>query len=288
MRIDGNKIANEVLNNIKNNLISYNVKPRLEVILLGDSPASLLYIKKKEEACKKVGIIININKLSINTNEEYIINLIKSMNSNKLVNGIIVQLPLPKTLNEEKILNNIDYLKDVDGFNVKNMGELAMNNRNPTFIPCTVLSCLKIFENINLDLVGKNIVIISNSNIVGIPLSLILLKKKATVTVCHINTLNLEEHTKYADVIISACGQAKIIKKEYIKKDSIVIDIGINYIINNNNSKKKLVGDVDIEDVENKVSYITPVPGGVGPITVSMLLQNTFYAFKLQNLNTVK
>ena len=281
MIIDGNKISNNVLDDIKNELIMHNYKPRLEVILLGDNPASILYVKKKKEACEKIGIIVNINKLSIDSSEEYIIDLIKTMNLNNLINGIIVQLPLPKNLNEEKILNNIDYFKDVDGFHVKNIGELALNNREPTFIPCTVLSCLKIFENINLDLVGKNIVIIGNSNIVGIPLSLILLKKKATVTVCHINTLNLQEHTKYADILISACGQPEIIKKEYVKKDSIIIDIGINYT---NNFKKKLVGDVDFIDVKDKVKYITPVPGGVGPITVSMLLLNTLKAFKLQNL----
>tara|TARA_Y100000741_G_C18246709_1_gene555776 strand:- start:105 stop:953 length:849 start_codon:yes stop_codon:yes gene_type:complete len=281
MIIDGNKISNNVLDDIKNELIMHNYKPRLEVILLGDNHASILYVKKKKEACEKIGIIVNINKLSIDSSEEYIIDLIKTMNLNNLINGIIVQLPLPKNLNEEKILNNIDYFKDVDGFHVKNIGELALNNREPTFIPCTVLSCLKIFENINLDLVGKNIVIIGNSNIVGIPLSLILLKKKATVTVCHINTLNLQEHTKYADILISACGQPEIIKKEYVKKDSIIIDIGINYT---NNFKKKLVGDVDFIDVKDKVKYITPVPGGVGPITVSMLLLNTLKAFKLQNL----
>ena len=281
MIIDGNKISNNVLDDIKNELIMHNYKPRLEVILLGDNHASILYVKKKKEACEKIGIIVNINKLSIDSSEEYIIDLIKTMNLNNLINGIIVQLPLPKNLNEEKILNNIDYFKDVDGFHVKNIGELALNNREPTFIPCTVLSCLKIFENINLDLVGKNIVIIGNSNIVGIPLSLILLKKKATVTVCHINTLNLQEHTKYADILISACGQPEIIKKEYVKKDSIIIDIGINYT---NNFKKKLVGDVDFIDVKDKVKHITPVPGGVGPITVSMLLLNTLKAFKLQNL----
>ena len=282
--ISGNTIANNILNNIKTDLINYNVKPKLGIIILGDNPASLLYIKKKREAATKIGINIVIKNLDISCSEQTIINAIEIMNNDKLINGIIVQLPLPPTLNEEKILNTISYYKDVDGFHTKNIGNLALNNRNPLFIPCTALSCLHIFETLNIDLKGKNIVIIGKSNIVGLPLMLALLKKDATVTVCHIETLNIKEHTKCADILISACGNPEMIKKDWIKDDAIIIDVGINYISDNSDpSKRKLVGDVDINDVKEKVSYITPVPYGIGPITVAILMSNTFKAFKLQN-----
>ena len=282
--IDGNLIANNILNEIQIKLEEYNNKPKLGIIILGNNPASLLYIKKKQEACKKIGINIIIKNLHINSSENDIINIISQMNLDDSINGIIVQLPLPKHLNEEKILNTIDYYKDVDGFHIKNMGQLALNNRTPLFIPCTALSCMKIFDSINLELKGKNIVIIGKSNIVGIPLMHLLLKKSATIIVCHIDTINLKQYTINADIIISACGQPEMIKEEYIKEGSIIIDVGINYIDDSSKkSGKKLVGDVEFNNVLNKVSFITPVPCGVGPITIAMLVSNIFKAFLFHN-----
>ena len=284
IEIDGKRIADNILNNIYWKIYDYINKPVLSIILVGSSQASLLYIKKKMEACERVGIKIKLEKFNDKIEESFLLEEIERNNKDKNVNGIIVQLPLPKNLNEERILNAIDYYKDVDGFHVKNIGELALNNRLPTFIPCTALSCLKILESINIDLKGKNVTIIGKSNIVGLPLNLLLLKKGSTVTVCHIDTIDLPSHTKNADIIISACGQPNMIKKEWIKEKSIIIDVGINYIEDSSKkSGRKLVGDVDFYNVKEKASYITPVPGGVGPLTVAMLISNTLKAYEIQN-----
>ena len=282
--IDGKKIADNILNNIQYKIKGFINKPRLSIIIVGNSSASLLYIKKKTEACNKAGIQIQLEKFNEGIEESSLLEVIERNNKDKSINGIIVQLPLPKYVNEERILNTIDYYKDVDGFHVKNIGELALNYRVPTFIPCTALSCVKILESINIDLKGKNVTIIGNSNIVGLPLNLLLLKKGSTVTVCHIDTIDLPSHTKNADIIISACGQPEMIKKEWIKEKCVIIDVGINYIDDSTKkSGKKLVGDVDFDNVKEKASYITPVPGGVGPLTVAMLISNTLKAYEIQN-----
>jgi len=285
IKIDGKNIAENILNDLSFKIINnYKNKPILTIIIVGSSPAIVTLYKKKTDACERVGMQIKLEKFNEGIEETYLLELIERNNKDKCINGIIVQLPLPKYLNEERILNSIDYNKDVDGFHVKNIGELALNNRTPTFIPCTALSCVKILESIEIDLKGKNVTIIGNSNIVGLPLNLLLLKKGSTVTVCHINTIDLQSHTKNADIIITACGQPEMIKKEWIKEKSIIIDVGINYIDDSSKkSGKKLVGDVDFVDVKEKASYITPVPGGVGPLTVAMLISNTCKAYELQN-----
>ena len=285
--LNGKHIADRILDNIKKEITILGRKPVLAVITAGNNKSSELYIKKKEDACKMVGIDCKIYKLSENTTNHEMILLIEQLNSKSWINGILIQLPLPIELDhlfDENILSKIQYNKDVDGFHSKNIGELAMLNRNPTFTPCTPLGCMHILKEYNICLEGSHVVVIGNSNIVGLPLSLLLLKNNATVTVCNKNTLDIKKHTKIADIIISACGQPLMIKSDWIKKGSIIIDIGINYI--EDKSKKsghRLVGDVDFHDVKDKVYAITPVPGGVGPMTVAMLLSNTLKAFKLQN-----
>jgi methylenetetrahydrofolate dehydrogenase (NADP+)/methenyltetrahydrofolate cyclohydrolase/formyltetrahydrofolate synthetase len=282
--LNGKDISNSILANIKDEITLYNSKPTLAVINIGNNNASQLYIQKKEQACNKVGIKCIKHLLNDNVSEKEIINLIKLLNNDNNINGILLQLPLPNHLHEEYILRHISYDKDVDGFHSQNMGELAMHNRNPTFIACTPLGCLHLLNSYKIEISGKHVVIIGNSNIVGLPLSLLLLKNKATVTICHKDTTNIISHTKLADIVISACGQPEMIKSHWIKQDCIIIDIGINYI--EDKSKKngmKLVGDVDYNNVKDKVYAITPVPGGIGPMTVAMLLSNTLLAFKLQN-----
>lgn len=282
--INGKQTANNILENIRKEISSLQIKPTLAVINVGNNSSSALYIKKKQEACKSVGIECNIYLLDETSTKEELILLIKKLNNNKNINGILVQLPLPSNIYDENILSEIAYNKDIDGFHSKNIGELAMNNRNPTFIPCTPLGCIHLLKKYNIELEGKHVVIIGNSNIVGLPLSLLLLKNKATVTICNKNTINIKNHTKMGDIIISACGQPHMIQSDWIKKDSIIIDIGINYIEDKNkNNGRRLVGDVDFDDVKDQVYAITPVPGGIGPMTVAMLLSNTLLAFKLQN-----
>lgn len=292
--IDGKYLSNEIISNLKeelNTIQSMNTQFRLEhhapglaVIQVGNKLESSIYIKKKSQACSDIGFYSEIHNLDLNISNEDIILLINDLNNNTKINGILVQLPLPEHLNESKIMNKIAYSKDVDGFHVQNMGELAMTNRDPMFIPCTPLGCLKIFEYENIKLSGKHVVVIGKSNIVGLPIVLLLLKAMATVTVCHKDTENIQLHTKQADIIISACGQPEMIKKDWLKDGVIVIDIGTNFIADSNKKNgKKLVGDVDFNEVKDIAHKITPVPGGVGPLTVAMLLSNTMKAFKLQN-----
>ena len=231
-----------------------------------------------------MGIECKVYNLSDTITEKELLLLINTLNTNLKINGILIQLPLPHHLNNENIFKQISYIKDVDGFHAQNIGELALKNRNPTFISCTPLACLQLLKEYNIKIKGKHIVIIGNSNIVGLPLSLLLLKNEATVTICHKETTDIKLHTKNADIIISACGQAHMIKLDWVKENSIIIDIGINYIEDNTKkSGKRLVGDVDFDNIKNNVYAITPVPGGIGPLTIAILLSNTLYAFKLQN-----
>jgi 5,10-methylene-tetrahydrofolate dehydrogenase/methenyl tetrahydrofolate cyclohydrolase len=258
--------------------------PGLAVIQIGDKMESSVYIKKKCEACADVGFYSEVHKLEPDVTDDSVIALIDKLNANTRVNGILVQLPLPKHLNESKILNHIACDKDIDGFHAQNIGELAMTNREPAFVPCTPLGCLKILKHENIKLTGSHVVVIGKSNIVGLPMSLLLLKEGATVTVCHIDTKDLQSHTKRADIIVSACGQPEMIKKDWVKEGVVVIDVGTNFIPDSTKkSGKKLVGDVDFNEVKEVAHKISPVPGGVGPMTVAMLLSNTLKAFKMQN-----
>ena len=285
--MNGRKISNEIINNIKNEIEINNWQKKigLAVIIIGNRSDSLIYIKKKIECCNKVGINSYKIELDFTVTNEVVCNEIEKLNKNKNIHGILVQLPIPKHLNEEKILKKINYLKDVDGFHASNIGYLAMERRTPLFIPCTPLGCFEILKYYDITVKGKNIVVIGKSNIVGLPMALLMMKEMATVTVCHIETVNITEYTKKADIIIIGVGNPKMIKKDWVKKDVVIIDIGINTI--KDDTKKRgyrVVGDVDFDNVKDVASYITPVPGGVGPMTVAMLLKNTLKSYK--NLNS--
>ncbi len=267
------KIQGEVTKEVEL-LKQASITPGLAVILIGNDPASMVYVKKKAEACKEVGIYSVVHEMPENIKEEAILNTIKLMNENSNINGILVQLPLPKHINQTKILETIDPKKDVDGFHPFNMGRLVLGLNG--FVPCTPLGVMKMFEEYKIELQGKDVCVIGASNIVGKPMAALLLNENATVDICHIYTKNLKEHTKRADIVIVGVGKAGLITEDMIKEGAIVVDIGINRLDNG-----KLVGDVDFEKVSKKCSYITPVPGGVGPMTIAMLMSNTIKATKL-------
>ncbi len=267
------KIQGEVTKEVEL-LKQASITPGLAVILIGNDPASMVYVKKKAEACKEVGIYSVVHEMPENIKEEAILNTIKLMNENSNINGILVQLPLPKHINQTKILETIDPKKDVDGFHPFNMGRLVLGLNG--FVPCTPLGVMKMFEEYKIELQGKNVCVIGASNIVGKPMAALLLNENATVDICHIYTKNLKEHTKRADIVIVGVGKAGLITEDMVKEGAIVVDIGINRLDNG-----KLAGDVDFEKVSKKCSYITPVPGGVGPMTIAMLMSNTIKATKL-------
>ncbi len=275
--LDGKKLANKIQEKIKEDvelLKKGSITPGLAVILIGDDPASRVYVKKKAEACKEVGVYSVVHEMPENIKEETILNTIKLMNENENINGILVQLPLPKHINQTKILEAIDPKKDVDGFHPFNMGRLCLDL--DSFVPCTPLGVMEIFKEYQIDLKGKDVCIVGASNIVGKPMAALLINAFATVDICHIYTKDLKEHTKRADIVIVGVGKAGLITEDMVKDGAIVIDIGINRLDNG-----KLAGDVDFDNIAPKCSYITPVPGGVGPMTIAMLLSNTIKATKL-------
>ena len=281
--IDGKALAKKIREKLKvecDGLKTNKIIPKLAVIMVGDNSASKVYVKNKSKACEEIGIKYEEHLLSENIKQEELIDLIIKLNQEESVNGILLQSPIPGHLNINQAFKAISYRKDVDGFTPSSVGKLSIGE--DTFISCTPYGIIKMFEEYNIDLTGKDVVIIGRSNIVGKPLIQVCLNKNATVTVCHSKTINLEEHTKRADVLISAIGKAKFITKDMVKKDAVVIDVGIN-----RDENGKLVGDVDFENVEKIASYITPVPGGVGPMTIAMLMNNVIKATKEQhNRNT--
>tara|TARA_B100001115_G_scaffold179637_1_gene170766 strand:- start:265 stop:1119 length:855 start_codon:yes stop_codon:yes gene_type:complete len=279
--LDGKKLSFEIDTKIKERVIQLkkrNIIPGIGIILVGDNLESKKYISMKEKKCKELGMHFSLIHLKEDITEDDILSSINTMNGDTYIHGIIVQLPLPKQFNPSVILNKVSYEKDVDGFHKINAGELYQNI-NPSFVPCTPLGCIELLNYYNIDVKGLDIVIIGASKIVGLPLALLLLQKEATVTICHIETKDIIQHTKNADIVISCCGVPNLVKKHWIKDDVIIIDIGITVV------DGKIIGDVDFEDVKDKVKYITPVPGGVGPMTVSMLMYQTVTACeKLINL----
>ena len=243
--------------------------------MVGDDPASKVYVRNKSRACNEVGIEYQEYLLDENTRQEDLLDLIGRLNKDKTVNGILLQSPIPEHLDINRAFKAITYLKDVDGFTPSSVGKLCIGE--DTFVSCTPLGVIKMFEEYNIDLNGKDVVILGRSNIVGRPLIQCCLQQNATVTVCHSKTKNLKEHTKRADVIISAIGRPKFVTADMVKDGVVIIDVGIN-----RDENGKLVGDVDFENVEKKASYITPVPGGVGPMTIAMLMHNVIKATKEQ------
>ncbi len=250
--------------------------PKLVVVLVGENPASISYVKGKEKACTEIGMENEMVKLPETTTQEELLEVVKSLNEDRSVDGILVQLPLPKQIDEHKILHAIDPSKDVDGFHPYNLGKMMLQEE--TFISCTPKGIIRILEEIGMsDLSGKHAVVIGRSNIVGKPLVQLLINHNATVSVCHSRTQNIEQVASQADILIVSVGKARLINRNWVKDGAVVIDVGINRDENN-----KLCGDVDFDDVIDKVSYITPVPKGVGPMTITMLLENTIHSYNLK------
>lgn len=288
--LDGRELSNKICIDLKRKISKLNCdkKPGLGVVIVGDKKDSITYVNMKKRKCKDIGITSKVMQLSENSSTENVLGVINIFNNDETVHGILVQLPLPKHIDEEKVLTAVDINKDVDGFHSGNIGNLAMERRDPLFTPCTPLGCVRLLDEYKINLQGMNAVVIGKSNIVGLPISLMLMKRNATVTVCHIHTKDLKTITQTADILVSACGQAQMIKEDWIKNDTIIVDIGISHIPNPNfpqdEKKTIIVGDVDYENVKNKTKFITPVPGGVGPMTIAMLMENTFKAFtRLEN-----
>jgi len=279
--IDGKSLANKVQASVASEVDQLkqekNIVPGLAVILIGDDPASHAYVKMKAKACEKVGFYSITHSMPDAISQDEIIATIEMMNNNPRIDGILVQLPLPKHVDTDKILEVIDPKKDVDGFHAYNIGRLVSNL--DSFVACTPLGVMKMFEAYHIDLEGKDVCVVGASNIVGKPMAALLLNANATVTVTHIFTKDLKAHTSQADIVIVGVGVPGLIKEDMIKEGAIVIDIGINRI-----EDGSLVGDVDFKNVSQKCSYITPVPGGVGPMTIAMLLSNTLKSAKQRAL----
>jgi methylenetetrahydrofolate dehydrogenase (NADP+)/methenyltetrahydrofolate cyclohydrolase len=273
--IDGNKIAQDIRNEVRQSAISLKeqkgIIPGLAVVLVGEDPASQVYVGKKAKACAEVGFLSREYKLPADTSETRLLEIIAELNQDKLIHGILVQLPLPKNISTDKIIAAIDPHKDVDGFHPYNVGGLVTGS--PLFIPCTPQGIMEIIARIGIDLKGKEAVVVGRSNIVGKPMALLLLAQHATVTICHSRTKDLPSVTRRADILIAAVGKTHMIKADMVKDGAVVIDVGVNRLENG-----KLAGDVAFAEVAAKASYITPVPGGVGPMTIAMLMKNTLNA----------
>lgn len=276
--IDGRKIAKEITESLKTKVEDFihknRITPKLAVIIVGEDPASLFYVKMIGKTCEKVSINFKEHNLSEETSQEELLKIINNLNKDEEISGIIVQVPLPKHINQDQIQEAVNPSKDVDCFNPINMGRLALGK--PEFLPCTPYAVYELINRENIEVEGKHTVIVGRSNIVGRPMALILLQKKehanATITICHSLTKNLSYFTRQADILIAAVGKPEMIKRDMVKEGAIIIDVGTNEV------GGKLVGDVAYDEVLGKVSVLTPVPGGVGPITNVMLMQNTLKA----------
>lgn len=276
MIIDGKALSKKIRDDIKEEvakIVSKNgVTPCLAVVLVGNDPASEIYVRNKIKGCEYTGIKSLSYKLEESTTEEELVSLIKKLNADNTVHGILVQMPLPKHINEKRILSLIDPKKDVDGFSVEQIGMLGLGT--PDLITCTPHGVIELIKSTGVDMSGKHAVVIGRSNVVGKPLMNLLLLENCTVTVCHSKTVDLPSITRQADILVAAIGRPKFVTENMVKEGAIVIDVGINRV------DGKVCGDVDFENVEKKASYITPVPGGVGPMTITMLLKNTLKAVR--------
>lgn len=274
--LDGKKLSKKIKLDLKtevDKLKQEGIHPKLAVIMVGNDPASAVYVKNKSKACEKIGIEFQEFLLNENIEEEDLLGLIDRLNEDDEITGILLQAPIPKHLDINKAFEKISPNKDVDGFNPINVGKLSIGDE--CFISCTPYGIIKLLEEYNIELEGKNAVIIGRSNIVGKPMAQCLLDKNATVTICHSKTKNIAEITKKADIIVTAIGKPKFLKENMVNKNTVIIDVGINRM-----EDGSLVGDVDFDEIEPKASYITPVPGGVGPMTIAMLMYNVVKASK--------
>lgn len=284
--IDGKKVALEIRNELKEKvdwLRSMNIRvPGLVTILVGDNPGSLSYVTSKSKACNEIGMLSKVEKLSVDTTEQQLLELIDHYNTDEDYHGILVQLPLPKHINEDKVIERILPAKDVDGFHPVSIGNLVYGK--DTFYPCTPNGIVELIKRYKIEISGKHVVVVGRSNIVGKPIANMLLQKKenanAIVTICHSAAKDLKRYTLDADILIAAIGRANYITADMVKDGVVVIDVGINHVDDSTRPKGyRIVGDVDYENVKEKCSFITPVPGGIGPMTIAMLLQNTFLAY---------
>ena len=275
--IDGKLVSNKLREELKIEIAefknNYGITPGLAVIMVGDNPASAVYVRNKHKACADVGITSYQIELPSETSEDELLSKIDELNADKNVHGILVQLPLPKHIDEEKVINRISPDKDVDAFHPINVGKIMIGNYS--FLPCTPAGIMELLRHYNVDITGKKCVVVGRSNIVGKPMALLLLEKHGTVTVCHSRTRELSEITREADILVVAIGRARFLTADMVKDGAVVIDVGINRLPDG-----KLAGDVDFEPVAERASLITPVPGGVGPMTITMLLKNTITAAK--------
>ena len=276
MIIDGKKEAAILREEIKNEIAELKKKtnkvPGLTVILIGEFAPSQIYVRNKEKNSKEVGINSNVIKYPSDVSEKEVLNKIEELNKDKNISGILVQLPLPDQINKEKIINAINPFKDVDGFNPVNVGNLASGYK--AIVPCTPLGCLLLIKKVEKNLTGKHAVIIGRSNLNGKPMAQLLLKENCTVTIVHSKSKNLQNECLKADILVAAVGVPNLVKKDWVKNDAIVIDVGINKV------DDKIIGDVNFDEIKDKVKAITPVPGGVGPMTIACLLSNTLKCFK--------
>jgi methylenetetrahydrofolate dehydrogenase (NADP+) / methenyltetrahydrofolate cyclohydrolase len=271
--IDGRKIADKILNGLKERTKDLKERPGLAIVLVGDNPASEIYVGAKEKKCVHAGFYCERHNLGKDTKRDELLKLIDDLNQNRKIHAMIVQLPLPKHIDDQLIVDSILPHKDADGFTPVNLGNLV--NDNNMLLPATARACMELIKSTGEKIEGKNVVVVGRSSIVGKPTALLLLQENATVTVCHSKTKDLKEHTKNADIVVAACGKPRLIKKDMVKENAILIDVGIN------REAGKIVGDVDFDNVREVAGFITPVPGGVGPMTIAMLLDNTLKAMEM-------
>lgn len=266
--LDGKKVSEELLIDIKKDISKLSYKLGLSIILVGDKKDSIFYVNSIKKYCERLNIDFFLKHFNENISSNDLIKEIEILNNDDSIHGILIQSPLPLSLkkNEKQIFNSICPKKDIDGVNIYNAGKLFLNH-DIQFIPCTALGCLELLDYYDINVEGLNVVVLGASNIIGLPLSILLLQRGATVTTCHIKTKNVKSHTINADLLISCCGVANLVENDWIKQDAIIIDVGINFLDN------KLVGDVNFDSVKDKCKYITPVPGGVGPMTITMLFK---------------
>lgn len=274
--IDGKAVAQQVKDKIASEVASLEKKPALAVIIVGDDPASKIYVRNKKIACEQVGFKSLEYALPAETTTEQLIELVQALNNDDNVNGILCQLPLPKHIDEKAIINAISPDKDVDAFHPVNVGKIMIGEYN--FLPCTPAGVMELIKSTGVEVKGKKAVVVGRSNIVGKPMAMLLLAQSATVTICHSKTKNLAQECKEADILVAAVGVPKLITKDMVKQGAVVIDVGMN-----RDENGKLCGDVDFDSVKDVAGYITPVPGGVGPMTIAMLMKNNLNAYKQQN-----